>query len=105
MDNAGYHHHWKVKQLIRVLGIPVLYLSQQCPNIAPIEKCFARVKKGDLNPLRISIAKRNLGVVVEKMQRAMMTCEGGFAVRLFANTVTELFKAISLSEYPWDDAQ
>lgn len=58
MDNASYHHHYKVKQLISVLEIPVLYLSQQSPNIAPIEYCFARVKKGDRNKLRISMAKR-----------------------------------------------
>ena len=39
------------------------------------------------------------------MVKAMVECEGGFAVRLFAHTVTELFKALSLSEYDWNDAE
>lgn len=44
-------------------------------------------------------------MVVDKLMKALIECEGGFAVRLFAHAVTELFKAISLSDYGWDDLQ
>jgi hypothetical protein len=44
-DNATYHRGERVRQLCDAAGIRLMYLPPYCPELNPIELCFAAVKQ------------------------------------------------------------
>ena len=44
MDRAHYHTKTQVKEVIKALKLPVLFVSPYSPMICPIESLFARIK-------------------------------------------------------------
>ena len=45
MDNISFHHNQKVKEAIEQSGINILYLPTYSPDLNPIEKQWANLKK------------------------------------------------------------
>ena len=45
MDNIAFHHNQKVKDTIEQSGIHILYLPTYSPDLNPIEKQWANLKK------------------------------------------------------------
>ena len=50
MDNAAYHGSKEVREVIKQLQLPVMYLPPYTPDFAPIELIFNQIKQGELNP-------------------------------------------------------
>ncbi len=50
IDNAGYHKSAKVKEKIKELKIPLMFLGPYHFRLAPIEIFFSTIKRNDLNP-------------------------------------------------------
>jgi transposase len=44
-DNATYHRGERVPQLCQAAGVQLLYLPPYCPELNPIELCFAAIKQ------------------------------------------------------------
>ena len=51
MDNANYHRGVSVREQMKVLMLPVLYMGPYHFRMAPVEMVFNFIKNHDLNPL------------------------------------------------------
>ena len=58
LDGARYHTSPEMKQYLRQLGIQVIYTAPYCYTSSPIERLFAGLKFGELNPTRVPTGKR-----------------------------------------------
>ena len=45
MDNVGFHHTERVKEVIEAAKCKILYLPAYSPDFSPIENCFSKVKE------------------------------------------------------------
>ena len=45
MDNASFHKSTKTRELIESVGCKVIFLPPYSPDLNPIEKFWARMKK------------------------------------------------------------
>jgi transposase len=51
MDNAPYHRGVGVREQMKALKLPVLFLGPYHFRMAPVEMVFNFIKSHDLNPL------------------------------------------------------
>ena len=58
LDNATYHRSAEVRAGFKKLGVPVIYSGPYSFVSAPVERYFALLKRGDLNPERLQLGKR-----------------------------------------------
>ena len=58
MDNANYHRGVPVRELMRTLHMPVLFMGPYHFRMAPIEMVFNFIKGHDLNPLKSPLTSR-----------------------------------------------
>lgn len=102
MDNATYHHHWKVVRLINILQLPVMYAAPYAAPLQAIELIFSMTKRGNLNPMNLRTNKAHIQNTIDLIRKSLERCIGAFTVRAFAHTVIHAFKAYTMSEYGWD---
>lgn len=57
MDNASYHHHWKVVRLINILQLPVIFAAPYAAPLQAIELIFSMTKRDNLNPMNLRTNK------------------------------------------------
>ena len=58
LDNAPYHTSKSTMRLLEALDIPVLFTGPHSYSAVPCEVWFAAFKADDINPRRLSTAKR-----------------------------------------------
>lgn len=44
IDNASFHHKSSIEQLINNVGFELIFLPPYCPDLSPIEHCWANFK-------------------------------------------------------------
>ena len=57
-DNAPYHRSMEVKEVLKRLGVKVIYTGPYSYSGVPIELLFSGLKLGDLNPQKQPTGKR-----------------------------------------------
>ena len=45
LDNATFHHSKRTRELVEQAGCTLLYLAPYSPDLNPIEKCWANLKR------------------------------------------------------------
>ena len=58
LDNASWHTNPVMKARLARMSLPVTYSGPYAYGAAPIEKAFAALKLGDLNPERLPTGKK-----------------------------------------------
>ena len=58
LDGARYHVSAEARAGFQKLRLPVIYTAPYSPSSSPIERLWAALKLGELNPDRISTGKR-----------------------------------------------
>ena len=57
-DNAAWHTNEVMKERLARMELPIIYSGPYSYSTAPIEKVFAALKFGDLNPNRLPTGKK-----------------------------------------------
>ena len=58
LDNASYHQSCTTLKVLEALDVPVLYSGCYSYSTAPCELWFSAFKSCDVNPRKVSTAKR-----------------------------------------------
>ena len=58
LDNAKYHTNTLMRRRLAKMELPISYSGPYCYSTAPIERLFAALKLGDLNPERLPTGKK-----------------------------------------------
>ena len=58
LDNAAWHANPEMKSRLAKMQLPVIYSAPYAYATAPVEKAFAALKLGDLNPDRLPTGKK-----------------------------------------------
>jgi transposase len=58
MDNASYHRSQETKEVVKKLGLKVIYTGPYSYSASPIELMFGSLKVGEINPESQATGKR-----------------------------------------------
>ena len=58
LDNAAWHSNPEMKTRLAKMELPIIYSAPYSYSTAPVERAFAALKLGDLNPDRLPTGKK-----------------------------------------------
>ena len=58
LDGARYHTSWEVREFLYASGVAYFLTAPYSPDASPIEQLFRELKRGDLNPEKLTLGKR-----------------------------------------------
>ena len=63
LDNASWHSNPVMKKRLAKMQLPVIYSAPYSYTTAPIERVFAHLKLGELNPMRQGTGKKYVSIL------------------------------------------
>ena len=73
------------------LYLPVMYSGPYAYGAAPIEKVFAAIKLGDLNPERLPTGKKSLSHVADMVGARLAQIPRSIRIRYWHHSVLSLY--------------
>ena len=73
------------------MGLPIIYSGPYCYSSAPIERVFAALKLGDLNPERLPTGKKSLAHIDGMVNQRLAAIPRSVRVRYWHNAVLGLY--------------
>ena len=71
LDNAKWHSNVEMKERLAKMQLPVIYSAPYSYTTAPVEKIFAALKLGELNPEKLPTGKKSLSHVTDLVARRL----------------------------------